>query len=95
MSGKWASSTRAARLPRDWHARKAAVRKRDGDRCWVCGGYGADQIDHKVRGDDHSLANLAPIHNVPCHQRKSQQEAHAERWKYRESRPAEQHPGLC
>lgn len=98
MSGRWADSTRHSRLPKDWPARRAAVRKRDGDVCWWCGRGGAvpgnSEVDHKVRGDDHRLENLGLIHTEPCHKQKTQQEAHAQRWRYRMARPVEKHPGL-
>lgn len=97
MAGNWEGSTRAARLPDDWTQRKAAVWRRDGDRCWVCGGQGADAIDHKVRGDDHSLTNLGPIHQdvYPyCHRKKSSAEGNVQRWRHRMARPTEAHPGL-
>lgn len=98
MPGGWVGSTRAQRLPEDWPQRKAAVWARDGDTCWWCKAPGADAIDHKQRGDDHSLENLAPIHhNVPpyCHRPKSSAEGNAARWKFRQSRDPEPHPGLA
>lgn len=36
-----------------------------GDQCWLCGGYGADTIDHiipVIDGGDDSLDNLRPAH---------------------------------
>ena len=93
-TGRWADSTRSARLPKDWHKRKAAVRRRDGDVCWWCGRSGANEIDHKIRGDDHSLENLGPIHSSPCHKQKTAQEATAARLRFRMSRAPEKHPGM-
>lgn len=97
MPGKWVGSTRSDRLPVDWSQRCAQVRRRDGDLCWWCGKGGAvpgkSQIDHKYRGDDHSLSNLGLIHTTPCHAQKSSAEGNQERWRYRMARPAEQHPG--
>lgn len=94
----WAGSDRAQRLPADWPQRKAAAWRRDGDICWWCGrggaGPGQGQIDHKTPGDDHSLANLAPIHPVPCHAQKTAAEGNQARWRHREQRPSEKHPGL-
>lgn len=97
MGSGWTGSQRVYRLPPDWRQRCVAVRRRDGDVCWVCGLSGADAIDHKVRGDDHSLSNLAPIHqDVPpyCHRRKSSAEGNAARWRVPERRSVERHPGL-
>jgi 5-methylcytosine-specific restriction endonuclease McrA len=51
--------------------------KEHGDICHRCGQPGADTIDHIIPGDDHSLSNLAPIHdrNAPhCHRYKTSQE---------------------
>ena len=93
----WQGSDRTHHLPPDWKQRKAAVWRRDGDVCWRCRRRGADAIDHKVRGDDHSLTNLAPIHqDVPpfCHRSKSSAEGNAARWQVREQRPVERHPGM-
>jgi 5-methylcytosine-specific restriction protein A len=97
VPGGWKGSTRSARLPRDWPQRRAAVWRRDGDRCWWCGGPGADEIDHKQRGDDHRLENLGPIHQdvAPyCHRKKSSAEGNQQRWQYRMAREPERHPGL-
>lgn len=98
-SGRWAGSTRRARLPNDWPKRRAAVLKRDNGVCHVCRGPGADAVDHIIPGDDHSLENLAPIHDrvwPHCHRRKSAAEgsraAQAKRIPRR--RPEEPHPGL-
>lgn len=93
----WSNSARARRLPSDWAARRATVMTRDGAICWICHGPGADEVDHIHRGDDHSLINLAPIHQdvYPfCHRKKSSAEGNRERWRYREGRQAERHPGM-
>ncbi|MEU0937591.1 HNH endonuclease [Embleya sp. NPDC005971] len=74
MPGGWTDSTRRTRLPSDWPARCAAVYARNGRTCHVCGLDGANQIDHIEPGDDHSLDNLAPIHDDPCHRAKSSAE---------------------
>lgn len=93
----WDRSDRAARLPSDWKRRKARVWRRDGDICHWCHEPGADAIDHKRPGDDHRLANLAPIHQDVwpyCHQDKTAAEALAVRRYKRDSRtrPPEPHP---
>jgi 5-methylcytosine-specific restriction endonuclease McrA len=78
----WTGSTRGERLPEDWATRRLIVLRRDSAVCWVCGGPGADQVDHKVAGDDHSLENLAPIHGVVapyCHRYKSSREGNQTR----------------
>lgn len=97
VSNKWADSGRSQRLPPDWPARRAKVLKRDGRICWLCGGAGADAVDHKVRGDDHSDANLAAVHQDVwpyCHRKKNASEGHAARWRHRMARSPERHPGL-
>lgn len=90
----WANSTRSARLPPNWPQLRTAVWERDGDICWVCHLPGADEIDHKQAGDNHDLANLAPIHNNPCHRRKSASEGAQARNKFKRCRSAEPHPGM-
>jgi 5-methylcytosine-specific restriction protein A len=102
-SGQWSGSSRRVRLPREWHAQRARVLRDHGRICHVCGGPGADAVDHVVQGDDHSDANLRPIHHhVPpyCHRAKSSREggqaegrARAARLAARK-RPQERHPGL-
>lgn len=99
MSGKWAGSTRRARLPKDWPARREATQQRAGGRCegislrgeprWhtdECNGIGAE-CDHDKRGDDHDLGNLRWL-SVPCHKRKTQAE------RPQRKRPAPTHPGV-
>jgi 5-methylcytosine-specific restriction enzyme A len=100
-SGQWdAANPRRLRLPRDWHARRARVLRRDGRICHVCKLPGADQVDHVKPGDAHDEANLAAIHKHPCHARKSAREggtasagARSARAAARK-RPPEAHPGL-
>ena len=93
----WEGSTRRDRLPRNWNSElRPAVFARDGDICWICGEPGADEIDHKIQGDDHRLENLAPIHGwrtgLQCHARKSAAEGAAARPRlYRSPEP---HPAL-
>lgn len=78
----WAGSTRRRRLPPDWEQRRELVAERadglceglslDGEQTWHvddCDGHGS-QCDHRVRGDDHSLDNLAWL-SVPCHAEKT------------------------
>jgi 5-methylcytosine-specific restriction protein A len=51
--------------------------KRDKGICYICGGDGADRVDHIVAGDDHSLTNLAAVHDATpphCHRAKSSAE---------------------
>jgi 5-methylcytosine-specific restriction protein A len=77
---KFLGSTRSKRLPPDWATRRQIVFKRDGGICYLCGNVGADTIDHIVAGDDHSLTNLAPVHDrTPphCHRAKTSQEGNA------------------
>lgn len=98
MPGQWKGSTRRARLPRGWATVTVPrILARDRHVCYLCGATGADTVDHVIPGDDHRDANLAAVHdaNPPhCHRRKSSQEGNASRWKEKEQRPAEQHPGL-
>lgn len=98
-SGGWAGSDRVFRLPPDWDERKAEAFRVYGDVCWMCGGTGADTIDHLTPGDDHGLANLRPVHDrrwPNCHRKKSSAEGHAAQRRIRSSGryPREAHPGL-
>lgn len=79
MSGGWANSDRKSRLPADWPLLRRVVIERAGGRCEVikrngrrCWDDGVD-VDHKVAGDDHSLANLQLI-CIWHHKRKSSRE---------------------
>lgn len=101
MAWQKGTSDRAQRLPSNWQALRLRVLRRDryscqarmqstGSRC----GERANQVDHIVPGDDHSLDNLQAL----CewhHSRKSSAEGAAAR-RPRPSRylPRESHPGL-
>jgi hypothetical protein len=70
----FATNDRASRLPRDWAQRRKIVLNRDRGVCYVCGGTGADSVDHVIPNDDNSLENLAAIHqNIEpfCHRTKT------------------------
>jgi 5-methylcytosine-specific restriction protein A len=93
----WATSNRKSRLPHDWPTRRRAVLDRDAGICYLCGQPGADRVDHKTPGDDHSLANLGAVHdtNPPhCHRYKSSHEGAQARWKYSTERERETPPGM-
>ena len=96
----WEGSDRKQRLPANWAALVAEVKRRDGGQCtWRlpskkrCPRAGTD-VDHRVAGDDHSLANLQLLceHH---HGKKSSLEGRQAKAKIRRSRyrPAEEHPG--
>ena len=95
----WSGSSRRKRLPADWPKRRAQVLKRDNGICHVCRGPGADAVDHIIPADDHSLHNLAAIHQDVwpyCHRTKSSSEGGraAKAQRIPRTRPAEKHPGL-
>jgi len=100
-SGQWEGSTRRVRLPKEWHAQRQRILRNHERICHVCGLPGADQVDHLVAGDDHSDANLRPIHREPCHREKSSREGGQAAGRARRERVAarrrspERHPGLC
>lgn len=78
----WKGSTRKQRLPRDWRSRRNAVLQRDRGVCYLCGGRGADAVDHinQSTDDDHSMGNLAAVHQDVepyCHRYKTAREGHA------------------
>ena len=99
MSGRWAGSTRKARLPKGWDAKRARILKRDRYQCRIvlpgCTGRATD-VDHIKAGDDHSDGNLQAACSW-CHGRKSAAEGAAAR-KARgyvtQRRQRERHPGL-
>lgn len=98
-SGGWAGSDRVLRLPADWPQRRREAFRVYGRTCYLCGGPGADFIDHVEPGDDHRIENLRPAHDrvAPhCHRAKSSREGHEAMRKIRAQgrMPAEAHPGL-
>ena len=91
----WAGHPRTSTA--SWKKLRPQILRRDGGRCHICGGSGADVVDHKVPyslgGTDHP-DNLAAACD-PCHRRKTSAEgAAARRKKYNRKRPVERHPGL-
>lgn len=90
----WSTSSRHDRLPSDWPARVAAVKRRAKGRCEEthhapgCDGKGRD-VDHVKQGDDHSLANLQYLSRA-CHDRKTRLD---NGYVAAVSAPLEQHPG--
>lgn len=47
-------------------------------RCHVCGGFGADEVDHVIaleEGGPDTFDNRRPIHSKPCHVTKTAEEA--------------------
>lgn len=96
MPGNWVGSTRAERLPDDWATRRLRVLRRDGYRCQHRDSPAgpkclepANQCDHIIAGDDHSLENLQAL----CrrhHALKSSREGNAA--KLRPRRPPERFP---
>lgn len=93
----WSSSTRSSELPPDWESIRRRILRRDG---WVCqiGSAGclreASDVDHIVRGSDHSDSNLRAACSR-CHNSKSSAEGHRRRaeLRARRFRPTERHPG--
>lgn len=66
MSG-WTDSNRRGRLPANWPAIREKVLERDGRRCTWRYTDGsrckepATDVDHRRRGDNHSMANLRSL----------------------------------
>lgn len=103
MPASYQGSTRgAATASASWRKVRAAVLRRDDARCHLCGGPGADAVDHIIpvsQGGSDDLGNLAAIHDrvsPHCHRAKTAQEGVAGRARQRDrlKRPAERHPGL-
>jgi 5-methylcytosine-specific restriction protein A len=91
----WSTSDRHDRLPSNWPALVAQVKRRAKGRCEDkhhadgCDGRGT-QVDHIVQGDDHSLANLQLL-SGPCHDRKTRLD---NGYRAAVKAPTERHPGL-
>lgn len=93
----WLTSDRRAGLPADWDARRKRVLDRDGHRCqlrWRGCTEKATDVDHRRRGNDHSLSNLQSACST-CHKQKTAKESAARKaaLRARAKRPAERHPG--
>ena len=88
---------RRDQLPPDWRRRRLLVKARAHGRCeWIdrgtrCMTEGSD-CDHRIRGNDHSLANLQWLCR-PHHDLKTRREARDSRVA-RAHRPVEPPPGL-
>jgi 5-methylcytosine-specific restriction protein A len=95
----WAGSSRRARLPKDWSARRRRVLDRDGWQCtwltqgWRCGAK-ATEVDHIVNDDNHDESNLRSLCHPHHVQATARQSADARRKLGTMRRPAERHPGL-
>lgn len=103
----WEGSDRRGRLPANWPALIAAVKKRARatsrlgiEQCEArlpsgkrCPRQGTD-VDHIIPGDDHSLKNLRLLCGYH-HGKKSSREGFEARQAYKRSkyRPREEHPG--
>lgn len=96
--GGWVGHDRNVDMPptQEWLAIKAEVFATYGDICWVCLQPGADQVDHVGKRWQHGIEWLRPIHDDPCHKRRTSQQGHEAQRKIRERgrMPAEKHPGL-
>lgn len=94
----WSTSDRKERLPANWDAIRAKVKRRARGHCEAvrhepaCEGIGShcDHIDH---GDDHRLGNLQWL-SKPCHDAKTRVEAAEAHGIERPGcLPSEDHPG--
>ena len=94
---KPSTARRTKPLPRDWPRTRRRILRRDGCVCHVCGRRGADQVDHirpASQGGGDEDANLAAIHEYPCHAHKTAREANAVNPMARSRKRAEEpHPG--
>jgi 5-methylcytosine-specific restriction protein A len=97
-TGGWQGSTRHARLPADWPARRVRVLRQQ-PTCrlaYDCCTTVSTEVDHITAGDDHRYANLQGVCS-PCHARKSAGEgtaAHRAKGWATTRRAPEPHPGL-
>lgn len=96
MSG-WSGSYRNLRLPPNWGGIRRRILDRDNYTCQIrhlgCL-ITASDVDHIVRGDDHSDGNLQAS-CTSCHAKKSSQEGNSRKRELRAKRlrPVERHPG--
>ncbi len=107
MAWQRTTSSHARGYGAKWQKVRLYVLERDRGRCYVCGGDGANQVDHVVSrakgGSDHP-SNLRAIHDKPCHRTKSAREGAASGggrgwsgsgWRgVRQNPIAADHPGL-
>jgi 5-methylcytosine-specific restriction endonuclease McrA len=90
----WDSSTRKARLPKNWPQVRHFILARDGHLCrlhFLGCTVEATEVDHIQSGDNHHPMNLHAVCH-PCHQLKTLTERELARPKTK--RPPERHPGL-
>lgn len=93
----WSTSNRRGELPPDWQNRRRRVLRRD-RYCTICKENRATEVDHIVRGHDHSDNNLRGLCKT-CHAGKSAREGATVSVRNRQAivaarnRPPECHPG--
>lgn len=110
MTGRWANSTRARRLPSNWAKLRQQAKRRAHGKCqWTktdgtrCQSWGSE-CDHITPNDDHTIDNLQWLCTTH-HRIKTQAEAQAAQTQARANRgtappanprlrPTERHPGL-
>lgn len=91
----WTSSTRRARLPKNWSALVHIVKVRD-RHCQHPGCSGPpDEVDHIKRGDDHTLTNLQALCRDHHKQKTSRESQQARGVGALRKRPTEPNPGLA
>ncbi|MGW2153902.1 HNH endonuclease [Nonomuraea sp. NPDC001699] len=72
------TSKRNLSRPKDWNRRRRAVLKRDAGVCYLCGLFGASEVDHVTAvadGGSWDDDNLRSVHRA-CHTAKSLQDRH-------------------
>ncbi|MGH3505282.1 MAG: HNH endonuclease [Nocardioidaceae bacterium] len=84
------TGARKARLPKNWSIIRRRILVRD-PICRACGSMPSTDVDHAIRGDDHSMTNLQGLCTA-CHRAKSSAEGNAA--KLRRWREPDGHPGL-
>jgi 5-methylcytosine-specific restriction endonuclease McrA len=94
---KYAGRAAPGRMPSDWKSRRRRVLMRDFHVCQISGPgclAFADEVDHIVPNEDHSLSNLRAVCKA-CHREKTKQEAAdgLRKAMLRGKRPQEPHPG--
>lgn len=97
----WANGYRS---PPGWTTTRTRILTRDAGICYICGGDGANEVDHIINaaaGGSHDDTNLAAVHKTPCHAAKTRAEQRAARNvpppppMPRKKRAPETHPGIA
>lgn len=92
MPEPYQGSDRSERLPKDWEQRRRYILRRDNFICYLCGGKGADGVDHVIPNDDDSYDNLKAVHDKVspfCHRKKTANDVNTKKRQDKQAREEE------